>query len=72
MSDVLGTSAASIEATHANPRIQPRAQWEKIHDPRNPSMAIAADTSERLELFQWLTLKEASGIDRNLATTSKG
>lgn len=36
--------------------------WEKFHDPKNLSMAIAGETGELLEIFQWLTSKESFDV----------
>jgi dCTP diphosphatase len=34
--------------------------WEKFHSPKNLSMSLAIETSELMEIFQWLTTEEAS------------
>ena len=34
--------------------------WEQFHNPKNISMALAAETGELLELLQWLTPEESS------------
>ena len=34
--------------------------WEKFHTPKNLSMSLAIETSELMEIFQWLTTEEAS------------
>lgn len=36
--------------------------WDKFHNPKNLSMALSVETSELLELFQWLSLEEAEAI----------
>jgi len=33
--------------------------WERYHDPKNLSMALAVEAAELLEIFQWLTPEEA-------------
>lgn len=33
-------------------------QWEKYHDPKNLSMAIAIETAELMEHFQWIRSEE--------------
>lgn len=32
--------------------------WDQFHSPKNPSMALAGETGELLELFQWLKEEE--------------
>jgi dCTP diphosphatase len=34
-------------------------EWEKFHTPKNLAMALAAESGELLELFQWLTEEES-------------
>jgi NTP pyrophosphatase (non-canonical NTP hydrolase) len=34
--------------------------WNKFHNPKNLSMALACETGELLEIFQWLTQAESS------------
>ncbi len=36
--------------------------WVQFHDPKNLSMALAVETAELLEIFQWLTPTEAIAI----------
>lgn len=38
--------------------------WEKFHSPKNLSMALAVETAEILELFQWLTEEQSRNIDK--------
>jgi dCTP diphosphatase len=33
-------------------------QWDQFHNPKNLAMALAGETGELLELFQWLTPDE--------------
>jgi len=37
-------------------------EWEKFHDPKNLTMALAGETGELLEIFQWLTSEESKTI----------
>lgn len=34
-------------------------EWQKFHTPKNLSMALAGESAELLELFQWLTEEES-------------
>jgi dCTP diphosphatase len=36
--------------------------WEQFHTPKNLAMALAAETGELLEIFQWLTEAEARAV----------
>jgi NTP pyrophosphatase (non-canonical NTP hydrolase) len=36
--------------------------WEQFHTPKNLAMALAAETGELLEIFQWLTDAEARAV----------
>lgn len=36
--------------------------WEKFHSPKNLVMAMAGETGELLEIFQWLSEKESYAI----------
>lgn len=36
--------------------------WDQFHSPKNLAMAIATETDELLELFQWLTEAEAAAL----------
>lgn len=40
-------------------------KWNKFHTPKNLVMALAGEVGELLELFQWLTEKEAVQIMRD-------
>jgi NTP pyrophosphatase (non-canonical NTP hydrolase) len=33
-------------------------EWERFHDPKNLAMALAAESGELLEVFQWKTTQE--------------
>jgi NTP pyrophosphatase (non-canonical NTP hydrolase) len=40
--------------------------WEKFHSVKNLSMALAVESSELLELSQWLTEKESNNPSEDL------
>jgi NTP pyrophosphatase (non-canonical NTP hydrolase) len=40
-------------------------KWEKFHTPKNLSMALAVEASELMEIFQWLSQKEAKQISKD-------
>lgn len=42
-------------------RFASERDWEKFHTPKNLAMALAAESGELLELFQWLAPEEAIG-----------
>lgn len=37
--------------------------WEQFHSPKNLSMALAVETSEIMEHFQWLTEEQSRNLD---------
>lgn len=37
--------------------------WEQFHSPKNLSMALAGETGELLEHFQWLTEEQSAKLD---------
>lgn len=37
-------------------------EWDQFHSPKNLSMALAVETAELMELFQWKTEEETRGI----------
>ena len=39
--------------------------WDQFHSPKNLSMALAAETAELLEIFQWLTEEQSREIINN-------
>jgi dCTP diphosphatase len=44
-------------------------EWEGFHTPKNLSMALAGETGELLEIFQWLTEEESGNLsDQYLAS----
>ena len=48
-------------------------EWQKFHNPKNLSMALAVEASELMEHFQWLTTDEAQSESQfdNLAVTEE-
>ena len=38
-------------------------EWERFHTPKNVAMALAVESSELLEIFQWLTPAESQNLD---------
>ncbi len=36
--------------------------WQQFHSPKNLTMALAAETAELLEIFQWLTEEQSKNI----------
>ncbi|MFG2656073.1 nucleotide pyrophosphohydrolase [Streptomyces sp. NPDC048425] len=36
--------------------------WEQFHTPKNLSMALAGESGELLEIFQWLTPEESTAV----------
>jgi NTP pyrophosphatase (non-canonical NTP hydrolase) len=39
--------------------------WDQFHSPKNLAMAIAVETGELLELFQWLTEEQSKKLPDN-------
>lgn len=37
--------------------------WEQFHSPKNLSMALSAEVSEIVEIFQWMTEKQSYELD---------
>jgi dCTP diphosphatase len=37
--------------------------WEQFHSPKNLAMALAAESGELVEVFQWLTEAESANLD---------
>ena len=37
--------------------------WNQFHSPKNLSMALAAESGELLEIFQWLTEEQSRALD---------
>lgn len=40
--------------------------WDQFHNPKNLAMALSVEASELMELFQWLTPKQADNPDEKL------
>lgn len=45
--------------------------WTKFHNPKNLSMALAAEAGELLEIFQWMSDKEAKQAKDNVEIVEK-
>lgn len=43
-------------------------EWDRFHSPKNLVMALAGETGELLELFQWLTEEESLAANLPAAT----
>jgi len=39
--------------------------WERFHDPKNLSMALAVEAAELMEHFQWARSEEVAGLLRD-------
>ncbi|MGW6357961.1 nucleotide pyrophosphohydrolase [Streptomyces sp. NPDC055092] len=37
-------------------------EWEQFHTPKNLAMALAGESGELLEIFQWLTPEESAAV----------
>ena len=37
--------------------------WDQFHSPKNLAMALAAESGELLEIFQWLTEEQSRALD---------
>ena len=37
--------------------------WEQFHSPKNLAMALAAESGELLEVFQWLTEEQSRNLE---------
>jgi dCTP diphosphatase len=37
-------------------------EWQQFHNPKNLAMALAGESGELLEIFQWLTAEEADAV----------
>ena len=40
--------------------------WEQFHSPKNLAMALAVESAELVELFQWLTEEQSAAHDGEL------
>ncbi len=43
--------------------ISDERDWNQFHSPKNLSMALAKESSELLEIFQWLTEEQSYNLD---------
>lgn len=40
-----------------------KRDWDEFHNPKNLAMALSVESSELLEIFQWLTLEQAANLE---------
>ena len=45
--------------------------WDQFHSIKNLCMALSVETSELVEIFQWLNEEQANRAPQNLATKGK-
>ncbi len=45
--------------------------WNKFHNPKNISMALACESAELLEIFQWMSDKDAANAHLETLTKEK-
>lgn len=45
--------------------------WEQFHSPKNLSMALAAESGELLEIFQWLTEEQSRALEPKALTNAE-
>ena len=38
--------------------------WDKFHNPKNLAMALSVETSELVEIFQWLNEEQCLNLDK--------
>ncbi|MEZ5729827.1 MAG: nucleotide pyrophosphohydrolase [Burkholderiaceae bacterium] len=53
---------------HALEEFAAERQWARYHSPKNLAMAVANETGELVELFQWLTEAESYALAREPGT----
>ncbi len=59
-----GTHDAELEALRRRLRaFAAERDWEQFHSPKNLAMALAAESGELLEVFQWLTEAQSRAPD---------
>jgi dCTP diphosphatase len=46
-------------------------EWDRFHSPKNLVMALAGETGELLDLFQWLTEEESQAANLPIATRER-
>jgi NTP pyrophosphatase (non-canonical NTP hydrolase) len=39
--------------------------WDKFHNPKNLAMALSVETSELVEIFQWLNEEQSLNLDKS-------
>ncbi|MGB7402322.1 MAG: nucleotide pyrophosphohydrolase [Arcobacter sp.] len=39
--------------------------WDKFHNPKNLAMALSVETSELVEIFQWLNEDQSLNLDKS-------
>jgi NTP pyrophosphatase (non-canonical NTP hydrolase) len=44
-------------------RFASERDWEQFHSPKNLAMALSAETSDLVEIFQWLTEAQSADLD---------
>jgi NTP pyrophosphatase (non-canonical NTP hydrolase) len=47
-------------------------EWEQFHSPKNLAMALSVETSEIVELFQWLTQDQSKSLTADKLEEVKG
>lgn len=58
----------SLDLEKLHSRIQKFSKdrdWDKFHSMKNLSMALSVETSELVEIFQWMTEAESNQIQNN-------
>ena len=46
-------------------RFAEERDWDQFHNPKNLAMAVAAESGELLEHFQWLTFEQAARLPKD-------
>lgn len=41
-------------------------EWGQFHNPKNLSMALSVESSELVEIFQWLTIEQSNSLSPEL------
>jgi dCTP diphosphatase len=62
--EVVGVDTGALDIAALQEQLRHFAQareWEQFHSPKNLAMALAGESGELLEIFQWLT--EAESFD---------
>lgn len=45
--------------------------WEQFHNPKNLVMALAGEAGELLEIFQWLSCEQSTGVMKDPKTATR-